>query len=134
MTTFEHAGDDVAEEGSSQARFPIRLNLPHADAALLQDAAQAVRREFRDSVKWKRLRCRGVRRVSDSESGTIFLLQVGQSIEFDWTWEGATAFRPTLIGEFADSPELLEDAIPEDRDESVVWSGEVVEVDRKSVV
>ena len=58
----------------SQAEFPI---LPSADVDLLEEAHEAVRREYRDSSKCKRLRCQSVRRADDSDNGTVFVLQVG---------------------------------------------------------
>ncbi len=86
--------------GFQQARFPIELNLPDASDDYLEDARQAVRREFRDSTKWKRLKCRVVTLISEFETGNVYALTVGHSVEFDWTWEGATAFRPLLMKEF----------------------------------
>ena len=116
------------------ARFPIRLPLPEADASLLDDAKEAVRREFRDSVQWKRLRCRGVTLLSDTAGGSVFVLEVGHAVEFDWTWEGAVAFRPLVLKEFAERPESAfgggADAV--EVEDSILWAGEVVEVDEAS--
>ncbi len=47
--------DELLEDSFVQARFPIRLDLPEANSDSLDDAKEAIRREFRDSVKWKRL-------------------------------------------------------------------------------
>lgn len=71
-------------------------------------------------MKWKKLRCREALATDD---GSVFKLDLRQTVEFDWTWEGATAFRPTDL-----------DAVPTFGDDSdddawAVWSGEVVEVD-----
>jgi len=53
------------------------------------------------------------------------VLEVGRFVQFDWTWEGAIAFRPGLSAEsFSDSDPV----IPTD-EERVYWCGEVVEVD-----
>ena len=86
----------------------------------MSQASEAVKQEYRSSVKWKKLRCR---EVLPTDDGAVFKLDLGQSVEFDWTWEGATAFRPTLIDDFrpfgGDS----------DDEASAVWHGEVVEVD-----
>ena len=131
--------NETVEETFEQARFSIRLNLPPANALLLEDAGEAVKREYRDSVKWKRLRCRNVEVLAESGShttsensaGTVFILEVGHAIEFDWTWEGAVAFKPLLLNEFAeDSEGLFDDGsdVP-DIEDSVLWSGEILEVD-----
>lgn len=114
-----------------RARFPSDLNLPPADARLLEDAQQAVRREYRDSAKCKRVRCRKVSLVAESEAGTVFELEIGHAVEFDWTWEGAIAFRPLLLREFEDSQAtfFVNGSIDPDIDDSIVWSGEVLEVD-----
>jgi len=53
----------------------------------------------------------------------VFKIDLGQSVEFDWTWEGATAFRPVVID---DSRTFKDDS---DEEDSAVWYGEVVEVD-----
>ena len=67
----------------TQARFRIDLNLPPGDESFLEDSRKAIRREYRDSAKWKRLRCRNVRVVSELESGTVFELEIGHAVEFD---------------------------------------------------
>ena len=124
--------EEIDEESQfAQASFPIELNLPDADDQLLDDASRAIRREFRDSAKWKRLRCRSVNVVTESESGTVFELEIGHSVEFDWTWEGAVAFRPLLLREFEDDQSTLFDngSLDPDIDDSILWSGEVLEVD-----
>lgn len=119
------------EHSFEQARFPIRLDLPEADKTSLGDAQEAIRREFRDSVKWKRLRCRSVKVLSESETGTVFILEVGHAVEFDWTWEGAVAFRPLLLKEFADDPKSPFNAGTDEIEieDSILWSGEILEVD-----
>lgn len=106
------------------ARFPIGLNLPDSQQRFLDQATDAVRKEHRNSIRWKRLRCRKVESLTEQPGNTIFVLEIGQSLEFDWTWEGAIAFRPTdwgtFIGNDAGAPNDFVDA---------VWTGEVVEVD-----
>lgn len=133
----DDVADAVMEREFRQAMHAIRLNLPSADASLLESAGEAVRREYLDSVKWKRLRCRSVHVLSESPTGTIYVLHVGSSVEFDWTWEGATAFRPLFVEEsvagtkptFADTSSNVDDRYQLDVDDSVLWSGEVLEVD-----
>ncbi len=128
---FDELDGEVLDDNSEQARFPIRLNLPAGNASSLLDAQEAIRREFRDSVRWKRMRCRSVKVLSESETGTIFILEVGHAVEFDWTWEGSVAFRPLLLKEFADDQRTSfeEDNADLELDDSVLWSGEVLEVD-----
>lgn len=125
--------DSLDEEWPEFKRpqFPIDLNLPPADSGLFEDARKAILREYRDSAKWKRLRCRKASVVSESESGTVFELEIGHAVEFDWTWEGSVAFRPLLLREFEDSQATIfeNDFHDPDIEDSIVWSGEVLEVD-----
>ncbi len=115
-------------------RFPVRLNLPDTDSNIINDAAEAVRREFRSSVRWKRLRCRKVSPLKGESGDTIFIVEVGHSVEFDWTWEGAIAFRPFDLAEFNADIDTTDDFLGKvlgDGDNTIapVWSGEIVEVD-----
>ena len=57
-------------------------------------------------------------------------VQVGSSVEFDWTWEGAVAFKPRSI----DGYEGLSDFALENtlHDDAIVWSGEILEVDEQN--
>lgn len=130
---WEEEGED-AEGHFKQARFPIEIKIPFSDHANLDAARKAIRREYRDASKWKRLRCRKVREVSESESGTIYELEIGHSVEFDWTWEGAVAFRPLLLKEFEETQADIfqHGSLEADVDDSIVWSGEVLEVDEAS--
>ena len=111
------------------ARFPAELGLPSADGKRLSDAAVAVRQEFRDCSKWKRLRCRKVSIFAERDRGTIYVVHVGRSVEFNWTWEGAVAFRPGSL----DENESYSDASFENApyDDEILWSGEIVEVDEQ---
>lgn len=110
-------------------RFPVEFELPSDDGTLLANATEAVRREYRASIRWKRLRCRSVTRVSDRSDESIFVLELGQSVEFDWTWEGAKAFRPNKIGEFNGDLAHADDSAGDEQSQGAAWSGEVVEVD-----
>lgn len=56
MTPPENLFDIEHELEFAEARYPIRLSLPSGRAQSLEDAKQAVRAEYRDSVKWKRMR------------------------------------------------------------------------------
>jgi hypothetical protein len=129
MTTGLHSPRYV------RARFPVNLSLPAGDPEFFQAAAEAVRHEYRSSVRWKRLTCRKVERLQSHEDDTIFILDVGHSIEFDWTWEGAVAHRPPNPGHFDGEVDATDDftGVPFDGDHSesrrAVWTGDVVEVD-----
>lgn len=112
------------------ARFRAELGLPVADDQLLKDAAVAIRREYRDCSKWKRLRCRKVSIFAERERGTVWVVHVGNSVEFDWTWEGAVAFRPKSLDDNA----LLSNFSSENLayQDEIVWQGEVLEVDERN--
>nr|MCU0720075.1 AAA family ATPase [Pirellula sp.] len=124
--------DELIDDRFDKARFPIQIDLPTAPNAYLADAQHAIKREYRDSVKWKLLRCRKVSLLSKSDSGTIFILHVGHSVEFDWTWEGALAFRPAHIErDRQENQTLFDQNSTEEHEESdsILWTGEVLEVD-----
>tara|TARA_R110002073_G_scaffold318641_2_gene492830 strand:- start:7250 stop:10921 length:3672 start_codon:yes stop_codon:yes gene_type:complete len=110
------------------ARFVSELDLPSADEPLLKDAATAIRQEFRDCSKWKRLRCRRVSLFAERDRGVVCVIHLGSSVEFDWTWEGAKAFRPKMFDDDA-SDFAYEQA---DMDDGVDWSGEILEVDERN--
>ncbi len=62
----ENVGDELNEDGGptdakfQPARFASELGLPDGDEQQLKDAATAVRQEYRDSSRWKRLNCKKV--------------------------------------------------------------------------
>lgn len=115
---------------TSLARFPVALDLPPGEQHLFDDAAEAVRQEYRNSVRWKRLRCRKVERLAGPNGDALFVLDVGHAIEFDWTWEGAVAFRPADPGHFTGDIDATDDFVGQSPETGPgVWSGEVVEVD-----
>ncbi len=124
-----NAGPDAT---FTPARFPVELGLPPADDTLLKDAETAVRQEFRDCSKWKRLRCRKVSIIAERDRGTVYAVHVGSSVEFDWTWEGAIAFRPHAIGDDGDADIDMADFEESPVDEASLWSGEVLEVDERN--
>ena len=111
------------------ARFHSNLHLPPGDDELLKDAAAAVSQEYRDCSKWKRLRCRKVSIFSERDRGTVYVVHVGSSVEFDWTWEGAIAFRPKSLDDHGLFSKFSnEDAFQDE----ILWKGEVVEVDERN--
>lgn len=126
----EHPVSTASSADYRPARFPIDLLLPRAEDQLVKDAASAIRQEFRDCCKWKRLRCRSVSIFAERDRGTVYVVHVGKSIDFDWTWEGATAFRPTSID---DGPSISTSIYEEATfDHELQWKGEVIEVDEQN--
>jgi superfamily I DNA/RNA helicase len=118
VSTDVKCGDDAV------ATFPVTLNLATMSEAHLEEAATAIKQEYRTSVRRKRLRCRNWEHLTEREDGSIFALEVGRSVEFDWTWEGAIAYRPGISEDsFAD------DESDDTPDDEMYWCGEVVEVD-----
>ncbi|MEL6106089.1 MAG: AAA domain-containing protein [Planctomycetota bacterium] len=111
------------------ARFTSELGLPDGEPAQLKDAATAVRQEYRDSSRWKRLNCRKVSVFAERDRGTVYVIHVGKTVEFDWTWEGARAFCPNSLDDDRFSDVLDEEA---DYEEEVIWSGEILEVDEQN--
>jgi superfamily I DNA/RNA helicase len=102
------------------AQYPIEIHPPAGEPGDLAQAALAVRQEHRASIKWKKLLCREVLPTNDAG---VFKLVLNRTVEFDWTWEGATAFRP--LGH--DEPSAFQSQ--PDAETASVWTGEVVEVD-----
>lgn len=114
------------------ARNRINLQLPNPTNELLADAQKAVHKEYLASSRWKLLDCIKVSGLTGDDSETLFVLDVGHSVEFDWTWEGATAFTRTQDedSETLDSLDESGDSFGEDSEPpSRNWKGEVVEVD-----
>ena len=116
---------------SAVVRYPVEFDLPTGSDGDLANAAEAVKREYRNSVRWKRLRCRNVTLVSEQKDEAIYVLELGQSVEFDWTWEGAIAFRPLDVESFSGNSDSTDDfsAGGDEQQAGFGWSGEVVEVD-----
>jgi hypothetical protein len=121
---------DESQEDFSLASYGVEFEFPPLDDLAVQGAAAAVGREFSASSKWKRLNCRRITVFAERDRGTIYALHVQGTIDFDWTWEGATAFRPATIDEDdAFSDHSYQNAAYAD---SVLWQGEVLEVDEVS--
>ena len=130
MNDSPTAGKGSSGSSPPIAGFEVDLRLDAVDGdqtEKLAAAAKAVRQEFRESSKWKRLNCRRVSVYSERDRGTVFVIQVGGAVDFDWTWEGAVAFRPRSI----DNAGMLSDDALEHTvgDDEVLWSGEILEVD-----
>ncbi len=103
------------------AAYPIRLGFEAVDTTAFDDARGAVEQEFNDAGSWKRLRCRNVRRVWGEEAEPLFELEVDHAVEFDWSWEGAEAFRPVKMDEIGLHESWVFD--------SNLWSGRIIEFD-----
>lgn len=115
-----------------KASYATCLNLPQSGPELLETAARAVHSEYRDSVRWKRLRCRNVSPSPRDDTRTVYELEIGHAVEFDWTWEGAAAFRPLSLrqDDVVRAASLFDDGIvTPDIDDSIVWTGKILEVD-----
>ena len=69
------------------ASFTREWKFPRASNMLLVNAQKAVRLEYLDCSKWKRLKCRNVSLFAEQQRGTVYVVHVGSSVEFDWTWE-----------------------------------------------
>lgn len=132
LDALEPPDESPNEFEFQSAHFPVEVNLPPADETLLNDARTAVRQEFRDCSKWKRLRCRRISVIAERDRGTIYAIHVGSSVEFDWTWEGAIAFRPHALGEDGDGDIDIADFEASPVDEASLWSGEIFEVDERN--
>jgi len=130
----EVAGEDDSGQGARPitdfqiACFCDEQRLPSGDDQLLVDAARAVHQEYRECSRWKRLHCRQVSAFAERGRGAVFVLHVGDRVEFDWTWEGAIAFRPRSL----DDNQRFSDLSYEEADypDEIVWQGEVLEVDQ----
>lgn len=64
--------------------------------------------------------------IDRGDESVIFRLDIGNSVEFDWAWEGASAFSPANINEFLAD---VGGAFAESDSACSLWSGEIVEVD-----
>ncbi|TWU08172.1 AAA domain-containing protein [Stieleria varia] len=119
--------DDVAADAIAPVRFPSQWDLPPGNPQQLTEAAKAVRMEFRDCSKWKRLRCEKVSVVAERDRGVVYVVKVAGSVDFEWSCEGATAFCPASLDDDARFSDLsYEEA---DYQDGVIWSGEILEFD-----
>ena len=117
------------ENSRPVAGFDSDLLLPPSPCELTEPA-KAVRQEYRDCSHWKRLTCRRVSVYSERERGTVFVIHVGSSFEFDWTWEGAVAFKPKSMDDLGMLSDIaLESTVHNDE---IMWSGEILEVDEQN--
>ncbi len=119
------------------ACFPVELDLPDVDPALLTEAAAAVAAEGWGRLVPRRLRATRVDVLAQAGGwsgrrpgglggpAAVAVLSVEGVGAFDWTWEGALAF--ALVQEL--------DVVPGELDaeqlnaQAVRWRGEVLEVD-----
>ena len=88
---FDH--DETTEIAEfKSAHFSSELRLPAGEEQQLKNAAAAVRQEFRDSSRGKRLNCKKVSVFAERNRGTWYVVHIGKIVEFVWTCEGAKAF------------------------------------------
>lgn len=106
-------------ESTGPVSFSRDLPFDERSSLDLERARKAVREEYRGSTRWKRLTCLAVELVSQTAGQALYSLEVGRSIELDWTWEGSTAFRPLEGEDFRGRAGAGEAA----------WSGDVLEID-----
>lgn len=121
---------DPSSESSAElpiASFDIELHLPAADDQALPEAARAIRQEHRGSSRWKRLTCEKVSIFAERDRGPVCVIELDGSVEFDWTWEGAIAFRPKSLDDRGAG--LLFDHEEAAFEDEILWKGEVLEVD-----
>ncbi len=115
--------EDSDEESFELARFPIEFHLPAPNDDLLADARTAIRREYRDSVKWKRLRCRNVSVLSETEKGTVFILKSATQSSLIGHGKAQSPFVHLLLKEFAEDADsfVTSDDQDLDIDDSIIW-------------
>lgn len=124
---------EIADDGFGIARFEYALGLPDDDAVDFSEVRQAVRREYLDASRQKKLTCRKVSAFVDGDRGVVHVIEVDGPIDFEWTWEGATAYRPASM----DGSSRALDASRRDAENEqdlpptgqILWSGEILEVD-----
>ncbi len=117
----------------SSANYPVTIDLTDEYDTYLQSTARAVLEEYRATTRWKRLRCRSISLVGNDADTAVYVLHVSSSLEFDWTWEGAVAFRPTEMIDSEDPSDidklLVDNTAGNGQEDRIAWYGEVVEVD-----
>ncbi len=131
LESVDKKTSEAKSDAVQTARFAVEWDFPRASDNLLTSAQAAVHHEYLDCSKWKRLKCHNVSLFAEQKRGTIYLVHLGGSVEFDWTWEGAIAFKPRsletgeqLLSQFEiDQPQW---------DDEILWSGEIVEVDERN--
>lgn len=91
---------------------------------------RAIRQEYNDCSKWKRLQCHKVSVIAHRDRGTVCVVHVASTVDFDWTWEGVQAFRPSSI----DDEDNFVDPTYDNANysDAIAWSGEIVEVDERN--
>jgi hypothetical protein len=58
------------------------IALPECSKEWVTEASEAVKREYRNSLKWKQLRCRSVTPLEGQADGSIFALAPDETREF----------------------------------------------------
>lgn len=104
----------------------IQLTFPSVSPETFEDAQRAIQQEYDDANSWKRLHCSFVEPVPESQTGSreIYVLHIDHAIEFDWTWEGARAFKPLRLDKIGRDETHVFD--------SRLWSGNILNVDEEN--
>ncbi len=111
------------------ASFPITIDLPESTLRGFRQACNAVKQEYEASAKTLKLKILEVLPISDDTSGRVYALLVGTALDFDWTFEGAIAYRSNRILEIEAESNVVNDM---DSDRSKYeWYGEVLWVDEE---
>jgi len=90
------------------ASFPVSLALPTTPTSQLDDAATAIKQEYRISVCKKRLRCLDWEHVTEREDGSIY--SVNDHAQRAWLWpapqSGALDVGKAPLGPYLSSERL----------------------------
>lgn len=110
----------------ARPEHPIQLRFSPVGERVFLDAQRAIEAEYNDANSWKRLHCSYVEKVEENEheKRDIYVLYIDHSIEFEWTWEGARAFRPLRLDAIGREETHIFD--------SAIWSGDILNVDEKN--
>ena len=99
------------------AHYPVQHRFTPVDAMEYQTARELVRHESQVSNRWVKIYCHSAERFADDPSETMAALKIKPSASFDWTVEGAVAFKL--------SNDVLLDDQSQPPDESLCrWLGE----------
>ena len=106
-------------------QYPIQLHFSPVSEQEFENAKQAIQKEYRDANSWKCLYCSNVELFKElPDKRDVYILQIKHTIEFAWTWEGATAFqspRHSVTGHDVEECRAV-----------AWWSGSILNVDEEN--